>query len=125
MLFNCIYETFWFSFALKKLLTAFTVMLAFITFKKKYVRYQMRQLGYGELDQMSFVNQLFQNNNFPVTIFGFEFADSRRLTMKDVQEFAQQMSKTFINFRCHIVTKHGTYYLKETETFNINQMVNY
>eukprot|EP01083_Nonionella_stella_P140343 430217_1 len=105
--------------------TTFVSVLSFIALKKKYTRHKMKQLGYRELDQMSFVNQTLNDNNFPLTIFGFEFANAQRLTFKDVQYFAQKVGKCFINFRCRIVNKNGTYYLNETDTFDAHQCVHY
>eukprot|EP01083_Nonionella_stella_P304271 1056597_1 len=64
--------------------TTFVSVLSFIALKKKYTRHKMKQLGYRELDQMSFVNQTLNDNNFPLTIFGFEFANAQRLTFKNV-----------------------------------------
>eukprot|EP01083_Nonionella_stella_P140344 430220_1 len=125
-LFTCYYLQFYLVQQVLVLsVAALSTMLVFIALQKHQTRSKMRELGYKGLDQMSYVNQLFQDNNLPVTIFGFEFADSRLLTWQHAQAFAQQLTKTFINFRSHIINKHGTYYLKETETFDINKCVNY
>eukprot|EP01084_Bolivina_argentea_P117311 208355_1 len=108
--------------------TAIASIIMSIALKRKFIRYQMRKLGYRQLDQISYVNQLMQDHNFPITIFGFELADSQRMTLTDTQFFASNIIKYFINFRSEIVNKNGIYYYKETintDNFNINQFVTY